>query len=708
MRNFNVSSSGTTNRSPLTKKVGVSFSIFGVIALFIATTVSAFAFNGQGHKLVTQKSLVVLQNVDPAAYNRFMSSTGKCADLPGTSFRKYKSAAALTSYYQLPADQKLIKETPAVDGYSDLEFVNVEGGAGSGGRDNPHDDEYFAIDDEAHYTEHGMDLTAYNHFIDIRKGAGTFDDYDGYAYRKGSASRGQYQSASNAASDSLARLMGKITGYKVDEGIMWWLNDEYIHAPGRSWYRKCSPSVSRYSFYGDKHIYASVNAEAAARFPLANSSGSSGKGIPYSVFMPVDNMARYWYGRFGATKDPATLGPVLHAIHDAAVPHHAAGCTGNWHSKYENELDSRIPGWLVDPGFENEVKALVALWSRNDPNPPTRLGVNDWTRTPALNWSIDQMATWVALHANREYTNTYHGFRNGYQFNTNSARTLVKQANAISILALKKALGSAPTPTLTRITATLTASPANYSGALTTTITFTGNISVDAPCQVNYKFIRSDGALAPLATLVFNAAGEKTVNTTWQLGSSYSGWQAIKVISPKAVESNKANFSISSASNNNNNNHSNTGEDLIGFDWRQAAVKQSDGRWGIIAGNIALLDFNTNEAGARKALQIIQHYKMNTMGFVGRPDPSMVYYLADNAAPSGVFPGEDSLPFSLNQIEAKRVDGSWKLVDGDHSLLDFGANESEAKAAYQLIKKYGFTHICFVGRPNAPMTYFRK
>ncbi len=127
-----------------------------------------------------------------------------------------------------------------------------------------------------------------------------------------------------------------------------------------------------------------------------------------------------------------------------------------------------------------------------------------------------------------------------------------------------------------------------------------------------------------------------------------------------------------------------------------------------MAGSILLKDFGNNEAAARKALDIIKHYKMNAQGFVGRPNPSMEYYLVNGQAPSGAYPGEDSIEFILNAISVKQVGGRWKIVEGSHHILDFGANESDARAALQIIKKYGFSRICFVSRPNPPMIYFRK
>jgi hypothetical protein len=100
-----------------------------------------------------------------------------------------------------------------------------------------------------------------------------------------------------------------------------------------------------------------------------------------------------------------------------------------------------------------------------------------------------------------------------------------------------------------KVTATLTASPKSYAGPCPAVIHFNGKITVTQPGRVQYKFIRSDGAAAPVQTLSFDGAGSKNVGTTWTLGGpglpSYSGWQAIQVVYPYTVKSNKAHFKMS-------------------------------------------------------------------------------------------------------------------------------------------------------------------
>jgi len=95
-----------------------------------------------------------------------------------------------------------------------------------------------------------------------------------------------------------------------------------------------------------------------------------------------------------------------------------------------------------------------------------------------------------------------------------------------------------------RVTATLTAYPVSYTGNCPTTINFRGVITASERCTLQYKFIRSDGANAPVQTLIFQKAEAKPVSTTWTLSGNYIGWEAIKIVYPQEAESNKANFKV--------------------------------------------------------------------------------------------------------------------------------------------------------------------
>jgi hypothetical protein len=479
-----------------------------------------------------------------------------------------------------------------------MEFINVR----APNRDkDPHYPGWVPGHDIPHRSESGYSFTSYNHFIDVKKGEGIFDDYDGYSYERGSASSGEYQRAEDATDNVWATLLGKITGKKVDEGINWWLNDEYVHAPGRSGYRpSCSPAIERYSFYQDKGVYANMKSEAKARFPLADYIGAAGKGIPYSVFMPVDNLARYWYSEFKATEEPAYLGMVMHAIQDASIPHHAAGYSGNWHGEYEAELNERLYNWYRYGGLKRNSKATFNLWNRDDDNPPSSLVANEYRRAPRRNWSIDMLVTWMALNAYNSYSNTYQNFENGYEFDAADAKNLTMFATALSMLVLNNA-------------------------------------------------------------------------------SEYLN------------EETSSSFAYTNAE----------------IELKRAGLYRARSANVFLTGPV-------RDSVAKHVVEMIKYYRINSVASVGRPFPFLRFFLVNGKAPKGAMANEESKSFNPANLTVRRVREvpmtnklGWAVRDGRTEILRF-KTAKRAKIAIKAIQKYGFSHICFVGRPKPAMIYFRK
>lgn len=86
-----------------------------------------------------------------------------------------------------------------------------------------------------------------------------------------------------------------------------------------------------------------------------------------------------------------------------------------------------------------------------------------------------------------------------------------------------------------------------YNGQCPTTITFIGDITVDGPCTVTYRWVRSDSAQGPVETEVFNAAGAKQLSDTWTLGGAgwaTTQWERIDIITPLPRQSNEATFTL--------------------------------------------------------------------------------------------------------------------------------------------------------------------
>jgi 2-haloacid dehalogenase len=149
-------------------------------------------------------------------------------------------------------------------------------------------------------------------------------------------------------------------------------------------------------------------------------------------------------------------------------------------------------------------------------------------------------------------------------------------------------------------------------------------------------------------------------------------------------------------------------EDCLALNPAAIQVKQFGSSWKVVDGTESILDFGASEANASRAKEIITHYKFNRICFVARPNPPMMYFTVNGTAPVGTLQGEDSVAFTLDQVRAELSGANWIVTDGASILLNFATNKLAAVHAVAILRSYGFTHQCFVGRPHAPMMYFRK
>jgi hypothetical protein len=86
--------------------------------------------------------------------------------------------------------------------------------------------------------------------------------------------------------------------------------------------------------------------------------------------------------------------------------------------------------------------------------------------------------------------------------------------------------------------------PTSYSGKCPKRFEFVGKITVNKPCVVKYKWIRSDNAVAPVKTLRFKRRGTRKVTSYWQLSTPGTHWKAIVILAPNKMQSNKAVFKL--------------------------------------------------------------------------------------------------------------------------------------------------------------------
>jgi hypothetical protein len=91
------------------------------------------------------------------------------------------------------------------------------------------------------------------------------------------------------------------------------------------------------------------------------------------------------------------------------------------------------------------------------------------------------------------------------------------------------------------------AQPPEFRGKCPTKIRFSWRVTTKTPARVSYQILRSDNASAPLQALDFAEPGWKEVQSEWNFGADgigrmYSGWQALKIVAPHALQSEKIPF----------------------------------------------------------------------------------------------------------------------------------------------------------------------
>jgi len=100
-----------------------------------------------------------------------------------------------------------------------------------------------------------------------------------------------------------------------------------------------------------------------------------------------------------------------------------------------------------------------------------------------------------------------------------------------------------PTP---NVTVSVTVSPTSYTGRdWPYFFTFTGVIKVTSgPVTVRYMWIRSNETSLPAQTVTFAGTGpqQRTITSTWAVISDGTYWQAVQILSPHRVTSNRASF----------------------------------------------------------------------------------------------------------------------------------------------------------------------
>lgn len=109
-------------------------------------------------------------------------------------------------------------------------------------------------------------------------------------------------------------------------------------------------------------------------------------------------------------------------------------------------------------------------------------------------------------------------------------------------------VSTCPAPAEQRVTAVRANVSPTQSSTCSQRFTFTGVITADRAGVVRYTWDRSDNAIDTIdRSVTFTGPGSMTVTDTWDLSAPYNGWERLRTLSPNAMASGQATFSLTCA-----------------------------------------------------------------------------------------------------------------------------------------------------------------
>jgi hypothetical protein len=137
-------------------------------------------------------------------------------------------------------------------------------------------------------------------------------------------------------------------------------------------------------------------------------------------------------------------------------------------------------------------------------------------------------------------------------------------------------------------------------------------------------------------------------------------------------------------------------------------VSRTSSGYAVTEFNKSILQVGGSRAEARLALHLMQFYSMTRVCRVAGTEPAFTYYKSGEKSPRGAVAGEDCVGFNPKKVRYVKKGNTYFLVEGSHSIVALGKNEGAAKKVRSIVREIGFNNICYVGRPQPSMVYFRK
>jgi hypothetical protein len=138
------------------------------------------------------------------------------------------------------------------------------------------------------------------------------------------------------------------------------------------------------------------------------------------------------------------------------------------------------------------------------------------------------------------------------------------------------------------------------------------------------------------------------------------------------------------------------------FDPNRLELVPAGHGWMIEAGGKALLYTGWDQKTARRALDVIRHYRFDRKCHTGTVD----FWKTGDSIPDEKIGGADCVRFGSTTAHVAHVGKSWQVVDGTTEVADLKTSKDNAFAVLALIRTYRLERKCVVAWPNPVITYW--
>lgn len=145
----------------------------------------------------------------------------------------------------------------------------------------------------------------------------------------------------------------------------------------------------------------------------------------------------------------------------------------------------------------------------------------------------------------------------------------------------------------------------------------------------------------------------------------------------------------------------------VGFDWRQARLRYDADGWVLHVGSLILARFGADEQTARRAIQVLNHYRFNEICLVGAPNTVAHFFTVNGHLPRNEFFGVASVPVLTEKLKIEQIEGRQAIVQGTEPLLILGERPEDARQLLDWIERHKVDRLCRVTtRDGQGMLFF--